>query len=139
MAFEKHPSWPFNASCFGPPCDPINGWAITEYQGAPLLHCGWSRRVTQEFIHGGDHNCPEFPGGMCPPAPRSIELANERWIKYFGGSGRNPNSGPFNNDCYHNNGMTRQDCTGYNCHPFPSRQIQELGGPDMVRLREVYT
>lgn len=104
-----------------------------------MLHCGWSRQVTQEFIHGGDHNCPEFPGGMCPPAPRSIELANERWIKYFGGSGSNPNSGPFNNDCYHNNGMTRQDCTGYNCHPFPSRQIQELGGADMVRLREVYT
>jgi len=50
-----------------------------------------------------------------------MEIANQVWIKYFGGSGDNPNTGPFNNDCYNNNGMTRDQCTGYNCEKFESR------------------
>jgi len=94
--------------------------------------------VTYEFINGGDPNCPDLPGGMCPPAPKSIELANERWISLLGGSGRNPDSGPWNNDCYHNNGMTRQSCTGYNCHPFPNRHNQEINPTGTLQLREEY-
>lgn len=121
MAYEKKPDWPFNASCFGPPCDVVNGWAITEYKGTRLLHCGWTKEITQQFLHGGDNNCPGYPGGVCPHGAEAIALANKRWIGYFGGSGNNPDSGPFNNDCYNLHGMMNDRCNGYNCHAFPSR------------------
>jgi hypothetical protein len=101
----------------------VHGWAISTYNGTRLLHCGWSKKVTQEFMYGGDANCPDYPGGVCPHGDEAIKIANKKWIEYFGGSGLNPNSGPFNNDCYHNNGMTRDTCTGYNCHAFDHRKF----------------
>jgi hypothetical protein len=101
----------------------VYGWAISTYNGTRLLHCGWSKKVTQEFMYGGDANCPDYPGGVCPHGDEAIEIANKKWMEYFGGSGINPNSGPFNNDCYHNNGMTRDTCTGYNCHAFDHRKF----------------
>lgn len=113
----------------GPPCDPIHGWAITEYQGVKILHCGWGKQVTWQFIHGCNETseipCPEFPGG-CPGFPESFEIANKRWTSFFGGSGPNPNTGPFNNDCYHNNGWMRDRCSGWNCHSFMNRSIREF-------------
>lgn len=130
MAFEyKASSWPFTADCFGPPCDPIHGWAITVFKGTSYLHCGWDKSVTEEFINGGDNNCPGYPGNVCPHGDEAFEIANQKWIEYFGGSGNNPDSGPFNNDCYHNNGMTRDSCTGYNCHGFPSRTTEPSPAP----------
>jgi len=89
--------------------------------------------VTEEFINGGDYNCPEYPGGECPHGDEAFEIANKQWIEYFGGSGINPDSGPFNNDCYHNNGMTRDSCTGYNCHAFPSRAADPAPTPAPTR------
>lgn len=147
MAYEAKPDWPFTKDCFGPPCDPVEGWAVTKYPakgGKRYLHCGWSRRITEEFIKGGDKNCKGYPGGECPHGDKAFEIANQRWIKYFGGAGDNPNSGPFDNDCYNGkyNGkkMMRDRCNGYNCH---ARQPQDrTAGPpaaaaDAVPLHEV--
>lgn len=91
----------------GPPCDAVDGWAITEYKGQKILHCGYSRETTQEFLSNGD---------------AAFEKANSWWINMFGGSGVNPNSGPFNNDCY----MPKPHATCYgpdNCHSFEDRVL----------------
>lgn len=91
----------------GPPCDPVDGWAITEYKGQQLLHCGYDRGTTEEFLSKGDE---------------AFESANAWWTKTFGGTGVNPNSGPFNNDCYMPH--YQMSCYGpQHCHSFENRSF----------------
>jgi len=106
----------------GPPCDPVNGWAITVYEGKQILHCGYSRGTTEEFLSYG--------------IEKSFELANAWWTKRYGGSGPNPNAGPFNNDCYHGNGMVTETCLDQpppDCHAFPNREIARTPMPTSTR------
>lgn len=92
--------WPWSANYLGPPCDPVDGWAITDGR----LHCGYSRRITNNFLRNKDANW---------------KAADARWTQWFGSLNAGPfNAGPFGKGgCYHPPMETPQHC----CDPCPNR------------------
>lgn len=61
----------------GPPCDPIDGWGVTDGK----LHCSLNRGIMQGFLSDWETN---------------KALADKRWVGQYGAV----DAGPFNNGCY---------------------------------------